>query len=79
MTVHMPAARRLLERAVALASTSVELDSDHLTHSLVDDAFYILLKGFHRSVRTGAATLAVIPLLNTLADAIRVRLWQQRV
>lgn len=51
-----------------------ELDSESLTLSVVDDGFFVLLKAFGRSVRSGAATLAVIPLLNSIVDAIRTQM-----
>ena len=60
-----------LECAVRMAADLTEVDAESSTLSLVDDAFFVLLKAFTRSVHTGAATLAVIPLLNALVDALR--------
>ena len=61
-----------LRCAVLLAAEMSERDAENLTHSLVDDAFYVLLKSFTRSVNSGATTLAVIPLLNSaIVDVIR--------
>jgi len=60
-----------LQRAVSLAVASREIDTNGLTLFMVEDAFYVLLKSFHRSVRTRNATLVVAPLLNQLTDAVR--------
>ena len=60
-----------LECAVRMAADLTEIDAESSTLSLVDDAFFVLLKAFTRSVNTGASTLAVIPLLNALVDALR--------
>jgi hypothetical protein len=62
-----------LDCAVHLATELTEVDAESLTLSVVDDVFFVLLKAFTRSVHTGAATLAVIPLLNSLVEALRTR------
>ena len=60
-----------LECAVRLAMEMAEADRESLTLSVVDDGFFVLLKAFGRAVRSGAATLAVVPLLHSMVDAIR--------
>jgi hypothetical protein len=57
--------------AVRLAMEMAEADRESLTLSVVDDGFFVLLKAFGRAVRSGAATLAVVPLLHSMVDAIR--------
>ena len=41
--------------------------------SLVDDAFYVLLKSFQRAVRSGHTSHVVVPLLSQIVDAARQR------
>jgi len=60
-----------LHTAAEAASRSDEVDENGLTLSLVDSEFYLLLKSFHRAVRSGHAALAVLPLLNELVDVVR--------
>ena len=56
-----------MKRAAELA----EFDEGSHTLSLVDDAFFILLKSFSRAVTTAHATLVVVPLLNAVIDSLR--------
>ena len=63
-----------VECAVRLAAHMLEPDQESLTLSVVDDSFFVLLKAFTRSVNSGAAALAVVPLLNSIVDAIRALL-----
>jgi hypothetical protein len=64
-----------LHAAVEVATSSEEVadetDPDGPVLSLVDDAFYVLLKSFQRTVRTRSATLVVLPHLNQVVDALR--------
>ena len=60
---------------VAVSSDEVadETAPDGPVLSLVDDAFYVLLKSFQRAVRSGHATHVVVPLLSQIVDAARQR------
>ena len=60
-----------LECAVRVAAELAEVDAESRTLSLVDDAFFVLLKVFSRGVATGHALLAVIPLLNAIVECLR--------
>ena len=57
--------------AVRMAADLSEVDTESLTLSLVDDAFFVLLKAFSRGVTTGHALLAVIPLLHAIVSSLR--------
>ena len=63
-----------LQCAVRLVVQMIEADCESLTLSIVDDGFFVLLKVFGRAVRSGAMTLAVVPLINVMVDTIRAQI-----
>ena len=76
-SVYLHAEGTWLHGAVGVAVSSDEVADetapDGPVLSLVDDAFYVLLKSFQRAMRSGHATHVVVPLLSQIVDAARQR------
>ena len=76
-SVYLHAEGTWLHGAVGVAVSSDEVADetapDGPVLSLVDDAFYVLLKSFQRAIQSGHVTHVVVPLLSQIVDAARQR------